>query len=94
LASGHSCSIATHDPAILDHAHRFMAERSLNHETIEFEMLQGVTPERLQLMRERGYSTRVYLPYGREWYLYLCHRLAEYPPNVYQALADAIGTGQ
>jgi proline dehydrogenase len=49
------------------------------------------TPERLQLMRDLGYQTRVYLPYGQEWSLYLCHRLAEYPPNVYQAIIEAVG---
>jgi proline dehydrogenase len=57
-------------------------------------MLRGVTPERLQLMGERGYATRVYLPCGREWYLYLCHRLTEYRPNIYQALADAVGRAE
>jgi proline dehydrogenase len=92
LVSGRRCSIATHDPALLDLAHVFIRERKLNTANIEFEMLYGVTPERLQLMRDRGYRTRVYLPYGEEWYLYLCHRLAEYPPGIYQALADAAGT--
>ncbi len=94
LVSGRRCSIATHDPALLDLAHVFIRERRLNTDNIEFEMLYGVTPERLQLMRDRGYRTRVYLPYGEEWYLYLCHRLAEYPPGIYQALADAAGTGK
>lgn len=41
-------------------------------------------------MQALGYRARVYLPYGEEWYLYLCHRLAEYPPNIYQAVADAV----
>jgi proline dehydrogenase len=75
---------------LLDHAHSVIQERSLDSRHIEFEMLDGVTPERLQLMRDRGYRTGVYLPYGQEWYLYLCHRLAEYPPNVYQAIIDAV----
>jgi proline dehydrogenase len=43
-------------------------------------------------MRNLGYQTRTCLPYGREWYLYLCHRLAEYPPNSYQAIFHAAGT--
>ncbi len=52
-------------------------------------MLKGVTQERLEVMKYYGYRTRMYLPYGREWHLYLCNRLAEYPPNIYQAIADA-----
>jgi proline dehydrogenase len=63
----------------------------LNH--AEFEMLKGVELDRLCRMRDLGYRSRVYLPYGEEWYLYLCHRLAEHPPNIYQAVADAIGQG-
>jgi proline dehydrogenase len=91
LTSGHPCSIATHDLALLDSAHHFIREHNLERTGIEFEMLHGVTPDRLQMIRNRGYRTRVYLPYGQEWYLYLCHRLAEYPPNVYQAIIDAVG---
>ena len=90
LASGHRCSIATHDPQMLDQLHAFVERRGPDRDPIEFEMLRGVTPDRLALMRTRGYRTRVYLPYGREWYLYLCHRLAEWPPNIYQAIADAV----
>lgn len=56
-------------------------------------MLKGVTPECLQVMREHGYRTRLYLPYGQEWYLYLCNRLAEYLPNVYQSITDAVKYG-
>lgn len=94
LISGHSCSIATHDPALLDpileYAHKLIQEQNIEQDKIEFEMLKGVTPERLQAMQKRGYRTRIYLPYGQEWHLYLCNRLAEHPPNIYQAITDAV----
>jgi len=90
LASGHPCSIATHDPALLEHAHRFIESRRLPRGPIEFELNHGIAQDRLQNMQALGYAARVYLPYGEEWYLYLCHRLAEYPPNIYRALADAL----
>ncbi|MGH9368168.1 MAG: proline dehydrogenase family protein [Thermoanaerobaculia bacterium] len=90
LVSGHRCSIATHDPALLEHAHRFIESRRLPREPIEFELNYGIAEDRLRQMQALGYAVRVYLPYGEEWYLYLCHRLAEYPPNIYQALADAL----
>jgi proline dehydrogenase len=94
LMSGHSCSIATHDPALLDpfsleYIHELIQEKGVKLDYIEFEMLKGVTQERLEAMKNYGYRTRVYLPYGREWHLYLCNRLAEHPPNIYQALTDA-----
>lgn len=94
LTSGHQCSIATHDPTLLDlipleYAHRATQERGIELDKIEFEMLKGVAQERLEVMKSYGYRTRVYLPYGREWHLYLCNRLAEHPPNIYQAITDA-----
>jgi proline dehydrogenase len=91
LASGHLCSIATHDSVMLKHAHEFTRQHNLDRQFFEFEMLHGATSDRLQQMLDKGYKVRDYLPYGKEWYLYLCHRLAEYPPNIYRALADAVG---
>ena len=90
IASGHLCSIATHDQKILSRVHKFIQAGGLGHENVEFEMVKGVTPERLEALRTAGYRTRVYLPYGREWHLYFCNRLAEYPPNIYQAIIDAV----
>lgn len=88
IKSKHDCSIATHDFALLDRAHQLIQNQAPTHHNVEFEMLRGVTPERLSAMQQRGYHTRVYLPYGKEWHLYLCNRLAEHPPNLYQAVAD------
>lgn len=85
LESGHAGSISTHDAVMLEHAHQFTERNGLAVGDAEFEMLYGVEPERLQTMHELRYQTRVYLPYGTEWYLYVCHRLAEYPPNIYKS---------
>ncbi|MGG6262965.1 proline dehydrogenase family protein [Leptolyngbya sp. AN03gr2] len=89
LISGHPCSIATHDPVPLQYAHEIIQTQGIEPDPIEFEMLKGVTPERLKKMQQYGYQTRVYLPYGQEWHLYLCNRLAEHPANIYQAIVDA-----
>jgi proline dehydrogenase len=35
-----------------------------------------------RLLVERGYTVRVYVPYGHEWYPYFMRRLAERPANV------------
>lgn len=88
LSSGHPCLIATHDTALLDHAQEFIAGNRLPRDHVEFEMNYGIRQERLERLRDLGYGTRVYLPYGKEWYLYLCHRLAEFPPNIFRAVED------
>lgn len=93
LAHSHPCSIATHDFTLLNQIDKFVCEQKIERDVLEFEMLKGVTLERLQMMQQLGYNTRIYLPYGREWYLYLCNRLAEYPPNLYQALVDSASCG-
>jgi len=87
ITSEHQCSIATHDPALLDPIPQ--AYQGIKPDLVEFEMLKGVAQERLEALKNQGYRTRVYLPYGQEWHLYLCNRLAEYPPNIYQAITDA-----
>lgn len=90
ISAGHPVSVDTHDLDILDQAHGCIKDGALDAEHVEFEMLKGVETERLEKMRGLGYRTRVYLPYGLEWYLYLCHRLAEHPPNIYRAISDAV----
>ncbi|MCW2503114.1 MAG: proline dehydrogenase [Actinomycetia bacterium] len=74
--------LATHDPRLIAIA----AERAKWHarpqESFEFQLLYGVRPEeQLRLVRD-GYTVRVYVPYGDEWYAYLMRRLAERPANV------------
>lgn len=84
-ASGHKISFATHDQSLIDELER---RGYLHLPHAELEMLYGVRPEQAKLMKEKGVQVRLYLTYGTEWYLYLCHRLAEYPPDVHQAIAD------
>ena len=90
IKSGHACWIATHDSALLDHAHAYIGRHKLAIGPLEFEMNFGVRRDQWVVVRDRGYRTRVYLPYGQEWFLYLCHRMAEHPPNLFIAIADAI----
>jgi proline dehydrogenase len=90
LRSGHPCWIATHDPVLLEHAHRYIHLNRIPKGPVEFEMNYGVRPDQWAACRDRGYRTSIYLPYGTEWFLYLCHRIAEHPPNLFAAVADAI----
>jgi proline dehydrogenase len=74
--------LATHDPTLIaigeDRAKWF--DRSSD--TFEFQMLYGIRPEEQLRLVEAGYSVRVYVPYGNEWYGYLMRRLAERPANI------------
>ena len=82
LEQGNYPGIATHDPAIIDEAKRFAADRGIGRERFEFQMLYGVRRDlQDQLVRE-GYNMRVYVPFGTQWYPYLMRRLAERPANL------------
>jgi proline dehydrogenase len=92
-AAGRRVSVATHDPVLLSqvlaHADHVGGPGTLG-SSFEVEMLHGVRPDRLAAVRSRGYPTRTYLVYEREWWLYLCHRLAEHPLSLLDVLADAV----
>ena len=45
-------------------------------------MLYGIRPNEQARLAEAGYTMRVYVPYGTEWYGYLMRRLAERPANL------------
>ncbi|WP_336788618.1 proline dehydrogenase family protein [Paenibacillus sp. MMO-177] len=87
IRHGHQVSIATHDDAIMN----AVREKGwLTSAQAELEMLYGIRPDLAKRLRDEGNPIRIYVPYGREWYLYLCHRIAEYPPNLYQAVIDMV----
>jgi proline dehydrogenase len=88
LQSGHACSIGTHDWQQLAWAQEVCAEHK---HAGEFETLLGLGPQQNDHMRDLGFATRQYVVYGHEWFLYVCHRIAEHPPRLYDALADVVG---
>lgn len=45
--------------------------------SVTVEQLLGVRPEVLPDLRRRGIATRVYIPYGEDWFRYWMRRLAE-----------------
>ncbi|BCB80159.1 proline dehydrogenase family protein [Phytohabitans flavus] len=74
--------LATHDPRLIaigeDRARWF--DRSPDE--FEFQLLYGVRPEEQARLAAEGYTVRVYVPYGTQWYPYLMRRLAERPANM------------
>jgi len=85
--ANHPLSIATHDEMLIQEIER---RQYLENPNVEVEMLYGVRPTLLNELRRKDYRCRVYLTYGNEWFLYLCHRIAEHPENLYLAVTDII----
>jgi proline dehydrogenase len=86
--AGRFCSIATHDTQILNQILTILDQRRMNQIGYEFEMLYGIGTDQLNDLKKQGHPCRQYIVYGKEWYLYLCNRIAENPENVFRALVD------
>ncbi len=82
LTQGNYPGIATHDPAILAQAKRFVRAQNIPAERFEFQMLYGVRRDLQDQIVREGFNMRVYVPFGTQWYPYLMRRLAERPANV------------
>lgn len=82
LLNGNYAAVATHDDQIINHVKAFVKERGIPNSQFEFQMLYGIRTQAQQQLAEEGYTMRVYVPYGNDWYGYFMRRLAERPANV------------
>ena len=82
LDKGHHLAIGTHDEAIIEAAKGYAMRMHTPKERFEFQMLYGIRQDLQRQLVEEGYTVRVYVPYGRQWYPYFMRRMAERPANV------------
>jgi proline dehydrogenase len=74
--------VGSHDPRMIERAQQLAVENARSRDSFEYQLLYGMRPqEQLRLVGD-GYRTRVYLPYGQDWYGYFIRRLAERPANL------------
>jgi hypothetical protein len=69
-AAGATWSMAIHESRLRETVHLALGP-------VPVEQLHGVRPEILDDLRPRGIPTRVYLPYGPDWFRYWLRRIAE-----------------
>lgn len=75
-------AIATHDKSLITKSYTLISKYQLNSDQFEFQMLYGVTPRLRKQIVERGYTMRVYVPFGEHWFGYSTRRLKENPKIV------------
>ncbi len=90
LLSGSYTAIASHDHHIIEKVKRFTEENNISKEQFEFQMLYGFRTNLQEELAKEGYTMRVYVPYGKDWYGYFMRRLAERPQNVSFALKGLV----
>jgi proline dehydrogenase len=94
LRDGQYPALATHDLAIIRAAIAFARREGIGPERFEFQLLYGVRRDlQAQLVRD-GWTVRVYVPYGTEWYPYFMRRLAERPANLLFILRSILREGR
>ena len=86
LLSGSFTAIATHDHHIINKVKEIVQEHRIPNDRFEFQMLYGFRKELQRNLVKEGYSLRVYVPYGEDWFAYYMRRLAERPQNISFAL--------
>jgi proline dehydrogenase len=79
-------AFATHDVAILNEIKSYAAERNVSRDRYEFQMLYGIRRDLQSSFVAEGYRTRIYVPFGREWFPYFMRRIGERPANLWFVL--------
>ena len=88
LSSDHPCAIASHDEKIHKEAIKLIDKYKPTKYVLE--RLLGICNEEFEIYKNNKYACRMYVVYGKEWYLYVCNRWAEYPLNLFRGLADIV----
>jgi proline dehydrogenase len=91
LDAGCYVGIATHDEWLVEQAIRIVAERGLEADDYEFQMLLGVRGQLGNRLVRDGHRLRIYVPFGRHWYAYSLRRLQENPKIAGYIAADTVG---
>jgi proline dehydrogenase len=75
-------AVATHDKKLIDGSYLLIDKYKVPADRIEFQMLYGVTPELRKSVVDKGFTMRVYVPYGKDWFNYSTRRLKENPKMI------------
>jgi proline dehydrogenase len=86
LLNGHYTAVASHDEAMIEYTIGLVKEHNIPKDRFEFQMLYGMRNQLQSDLLKKGYTVRIYLPYGEDWYGYFMRRLAERPANIAFAL--------
>jgi proline dehydrogenase len=90
LDQGSYVAIATHDEPLIEDALAQVAERRLDRDGYEFQMLLGVRADRGDRLVADGHRLRVYVPFGTHWYEYSVRRLQENPRIARHVAVDTL----
>jgi proline dehydrogenase len=79
VEAGVPLAVASHDDLLVRRAADLARASGLSGPQFEFQVLLGVRPQLRRDLVAAGHRVRVYVPFGREWFLYSTRRLRENP---------------
>jgi proline dehydrogenase len=91
VAKGAYCAVASHDEEVVNFTRAYAYQHGVPRTAYEFQMLYGIRRELQDELLQRGYTVRIYVPYGTHWYPYYMRRLAERPSNLFFFLRALFG---
>jgi proline dehydrogenase len=86
--------VGTHDLAMIEAARTLAARYHRAPDSWELQMLHGIRITEQRALAGEGFTVRVYLPFGTDWYGYYIRRLAERPANLLFLLRNLRSTGK
>ena len=88
LGQGYAC-LATHDLELIDQLEELIKKYNISKDRFEFQALYGVPMgNRLELLKDKGYKIRIYVPFGEAWFDYSIRRLKENPKIISYILTN------
>jgi proline dehydrogenase len=78
--------IATHDDELINWVKNYVQKENIDKDRFEFQMLYGLRQSTMEELADEGYNTRIYVPFGTEWFPYFSRRLTERKENVWFVL--------
>lgn len=73
----------THDNELINWVKDYTAEKSIPKDKFELQMLYGLREDTMIELTKDGYKTRVYVPFGTDWFPYFTRRLMERKENIW-----------
>ena len=84
-----TAQIATHDPIIIESLENWIEENQIPPDRFEFQVLYGVPMgNKLEKLRDKGWTVRIYVPFGPQWFDYSIRRLKENPQIIGYVLGN------
>jgi proline dehydrogenase len=77
--AGHRVRLATHDEHMAARCLQLAADLGVARDRYGFEVLLGVQQPLWERLKARGYTVRVYVPFGPDWRAYATRRLKKNP---------------